>query len=66
MTGISILGGCGHNIGQILVAMLVVQNLNLVYYLPILMISGLFTGAVIGLVGALIVRSLKKFHPLNN
>jgi heptaprenyl diphosphate synthase len=64
MTGISIIGGLGHNIGQILVAMLVVQNLNLVYYLPILMISGLITGTVVGLVGALIVRSLRKYQPL--
>lgn len=62
MTGVSILGGIGHNMGQILVAMWIVHNGNLVYYLPFLIISGLVTGAAIGIVGALIITSIKKIH----
>ena len=60
MTGVSILGGIGHNIGQILVAMWVINSSVLLYYLPFLIISGLITGAVIGIVGALITANIKK------
>ena len=48
--GISISGGIFHNIGQICVAALVVENMKLFYYLPILLVSGILTGAVIGMV----------------
>lgn len=46
--GVSISGGVSHNIAQLIVAMLVVQNLKLTYYLPVLLIAGLVTGALIG------------------
>lgn len=60
MTGVSILGGIGHNTGQILVAMWVVNNSILMYYLPFLLISGLVTGAAIGMTGAAITTNIKK------
>ncbi|NLL78089.1 MAG: Gx transporter family protein [Clostridiales bacterium] len=60
MTGVSILGGIGHNTGQILVAMWVVNNSILIYYLPFLLISGLVTGAAIGMTGAAITTNIKK------
>ena len=46
--GVSISGGCMHNIGQFLVAMLTVQTQGLIYYLPALLISGVITGFFIG------------------
>lgn len=46
--GVSILGGILHNVGQLAVAIYLVHNLNLYYYLPILLISGLVTGALNG------------------
>lgn len=48
--GVSILGGVFHNVGQIIVAALVVENVRLMYYLPVLLISGIVTGTVIGIV----------------
>ena len=48
--GVSMAGGVTHNIGQLIVAMLVVETYQVGYYLPVLMISGLVTGALIGLV----------------
>ncbi|WP_230398807.1 Gx transporter family protein [Novisyntrophococcus fermenticellae] len=60
VTGVSIIGGVGHNIGQILVAMWVVNSSALVYYLPFLIISGLVTGAVIGILGGIIINSLQR------
>ncbi len=58
--GVSMLGGIFHNIGQLIVAMLVVENLNLVYYLPVLLLSGLLTGFLIGLLSREIIKRLPK------
>ena len=48
--GVSIAGGVSHNIGQLIVAMLVVETYQVGYYLPVLLIAGTLTGAVIGIV----------------
>ena len=47
--GVSIAGGVTHNIGQLIVAMLVVQNMKIAYYASVLMIAGLITGGLIGM-----------------
>lgn len=60
IVGVSIIGGVSHNIGQIAVAIVYVNNLNLVYYLPILLIFGAVTGTLIGILGSMIVQRLKK------
>ncbi len=59
MTGVSIIGGIAHNIGQIGVAILVVETFDIAYYLPFLMIAGVVTGAVIGILGAMINKRIK-------
>ncbi len=59
--GISMMGGMFHNIGQLIVAIVLVENLNLVYYLPVLLLSGLVTGFVIGLLSREIIKRLPKF-----
>ena len=46
---ISAAGGAAHNLGQILVAALIVENLNLFYYFPVLLLAGLLTGILIGI-----------------
>lgn len=51
IVGVSMAGGVCHNIGQILVAALVVENSAVLYYLPILLITGLVAGMVIGIIG---------------
>lgn len=48
--GVSVIGGIAHNIGQILVAMLVLETVSLVYYGPVLLLSGLATGFLIGII----------------
>ena len=52
---VSVIGGVLHNLGQILVAWLLLGP-NVVYYLPVLLFSGTVAGVVIGVVSALIVR----------
>ncbi len=57
---VSVAGGICHNIGQILVAMAVVENLNLIFYLPVLLISGFLTGLLIGIVSRLILPRIRR------
>lgn len=47
--GVSIAGGVFHNIGQLLIAMAVVETFQVVYYVPALLVAGLLTGCVIGI-----------------
>ena len=52
---VSVSGGVLHNAGQILTALLLMGP-NVVYYLPVLILSGTAAGVAIGAVAALIVR----------
>ncbi len=49
ITGVSIAGGVSHNIGQLAVAVLTVQNVRIAFYAPVLLIAGLLTGCLIGM-----------------
>lgn len=60
-TGISVIGGAGHNIGQLLVAALVVENSAVFYYLPFLLAAGTVAGALIGTLGGIIVTRIIRF-----
>lgn len=60
VTGVSIAGGVFHNIGQLLVAMLVVETYRVGYYLPVLLIAGVITGALIGIISGEVLRRLKN------
>lgn len=56
--GVSMAGGVFHNIGQILVASVVLRTKLLVYYLPFLMLSGVVTGIAIGMVSGMLIKRL--------
>lgn len=56
--GVSILGAVVHNTGQIIVAAFVMQTCRIVYYLPVLLVSGAASGVAVGLVSGIIVRRL--------
>ncbi|MBQ1607524.1 MAG: Gx transporter family protein, partial [Lachnospiraceae bacterium] len=57
--GVSVLGGVFHNVGQIIVAMFVLETASLVYYLPFLVVIGTITGIIIGIISGMIVQRLK-------
>lgn len=57
---LSMVGGIFHNIGQILVASFVVSSFNMLYYLPILILVGGFTGILVGKAVCLVGRRLPK------
>lgn len=48
--GVSMAGGVFHNVGQLLMAAIVLESLSITYYLPVLLISGIVTGLLIGIV----------------
>lgn len=47
---VSMIGGVTHNIGQIVVAAIIVNNYYVMYYVPVLLIAGVITGLFIGIV----------------
>lgn len=56
--GVSVAGGIFHNVGQILVAVFVLETKALVYYLPVLILSGLAAGIVVGMLSGLLLQRL--------
>lgn len=60
MIGVSVLGGVFHNIGQMIVAMLVVETFAVSYYAPFLIAAGTVTGALLGFAGMELVPYLRR------
>lgn len=58
--GVSMAGGVCHNIGQLIVAMIVVQTYQVGYYLPVLLIAGLATGTLIGVISSGVLKRLSN------
>ncbi|MBQ2451750.1 MAG: Gx transporter family protein [Lachnospiraceae bacterium] len=57
--GVSIAGGVSHNVGQLLVAAVVVENMSVFYYMPVLLVAGVVTGMLIGVVAKKVSMHLK-------
>lgn len=60
--GVSMAGGVTHNVGQLIVAMIVVETYQVGNYLPVLLIAGLITGAVIGIVAGEVLKRIRGIH----
>ncbi|MEY8352252.1 Gx transporter family protein [Lachnospiraceae bacterium 54-53] len=60
-SGTSILGGVGHNIGQICVAAFVVRQMGVFFYLPMLLLAGTAAGLVIGILSSMILNRISGF-----
>lgn len=58
--GVSVLGGVFHNIGQIIVAMIVVNTVYVGYYVPFLIVAGTVTGALLGFVAMELMPYLNR------
>lgn len=56
--GVSMTGGVFHNLGQLLIAIFILSSLNLVYYLPVMIISGIAAGLVNGMVAWLLLQKI--------
>lgn len=56
--GVSMTGGVFHNLGQLLVAILFLSSLNLIYYLPVMIISGIVMGLINGMIARLLLQKI--------
>ena len=55
--GVSILGGVTHNIGQMIMAVLVTETIAVLYYVPVLLIAGMTTGIINGILAKTILKN---------
>lgn len=58
--GVSMLGGICHNIGQLIVAVVLTSTVRIAYYLPVLLVSGMVTGLLMGFAAKLVVDRISK------
>lgn len=61
MTGVSFTGGIFHNVGQVLVAALIMEQISILDYIPVLIISGGFFGALTGMLCYLVYKRLETY-----
>lgn len=58
IVSVSAAGGTAHNVGQILMAMVVLGTGHLLWYLAVLWFSGLLSGGLIGVLGGELVKRM--------
>lgn len=58
--GVSMGGGVAHTLAQLLVAMVMVSNLRLSYYFPVLLFSGLAAGIIVGIGSYILIQRLPR------
>ena len=56
IVGVSVVGSIFHSVAQIIVACIFLSNINIVYYLPILLISSIVTGVIVGSISSKLVE----------
>ncbi len=55
--GVSVIGSLFHVIGQVLIAMIYMGSVYVVYYLPIIGISAVITGILVGFIARAIIKT---------
>ena len=60
VNGVSIVGAVSHNVGQLMVAMAVVNTVQVISYLPILIIFGVTSGFLMGMLAIMVINRIKK------
>ena len=60
IVGISIIGAISHSIGQIIIAIIFLNNANVIYYLPYLLILSIPTGIIVGMSSKQVIEYYKK------
>lgn len=59
VVGVSVAGAVAHNAGQIIVAVFLMENVNILYYLPVLIISGVIAGTMVGILTVYIIKNIR-------
>lgn len=56
---VSVAGGVMHNVGQLLMANVFLETNILKYYMPFLLVSGIVSGVLIGILGTIVIKRVK-------
>lgn len=59
ITGTSVCGAVAHNLGQLIVAAIVIENTKIFYYMAVLSVSGIIAGVLIGLLAGIIIKNIR-------
>ena len=59
IVGVSMAAGVLHNMGQLIVASVLIEDLRIFFYFPALMFSGIVAGILVGIASTVIIRSVK-------
>ncbi len=59
ITGTSVCGAVAHNLGQLIVAAVVIENTKIFYYMAVLSISGIIAGILIGILAGIIIKNIR-------
>lgn len=62
LMGISAAGGVFHNVGQLIMAAIMLETLSIGYYFSVLLLSGIVTGLLIGVISGEMLKRLNKLH----
>ena len=57
---VSVFSAVAHNLGQMLICVIVVKTPEILVYLPVLIASGIVTGAFTGLAAMYLIRAIRK------
>lgn len=60
IVGVSIVGAISHSVGQIIIAIIFLSNVNIMYYLPILLVGSIITGVVVGISANKVIKYYSK------
>lgn len=58
--GVSVIGSICHSIGQVLMAILFLNNINVIYYLPYLLLLSIPTGIIVGISSKQVLKHYNK------
>ena len=58
---VSMAGGVGHNVGQVVMCMLTVTRVNMLFYMGVLMFVGMLTGGLTGMIADRVLRHMRVF-----
>ncbi|MDD6603927.1 MAG: Gx transporter family protein [Eubacteriales bacterium] len=53
--GVSMMGGISHNIGQLIVAVILTSTVRIAYLVPVLLVTGMVTGLLMGVAAKLVI-----------
>lgn len=60
VVGVSLIGSICHSIGQVLVGTIILDNYNVIYYLPYLLLFSVPTGILIGIISKRLLKYMER------